>query len=954
MRFFDPNKNIILSTLCEAAEVNSNGVMWVLSDGQILGINKALTKELGYPLEAEMPNTIFEINPSMSLLVWRKLWKKMKSEEEISLESEYITSENAIYPIKLKGVVFNVQGIDYAMLVSENLMESNRYQELLEFTSRIVNIGSWEWDLVNHELFFNEEMYDLLNLAVNSKITPETLQNYIYSNLSEEPLAAFKENMKAAVSEGKSFEFEFSSNLNGVFKNYIIHAYPVVFEEEPIKIYGALQNLDKVSKRTDDMYFTKYSMDHARDMIFWLNSESIIEYVNYSTCQKLGYSQQELVGNHIGFIDKNYKDVADEFWKDLKDQKSIEFETYNQAKDGVQIPVRVVTNYINYKGKELNCAFARDLTKQRKRTELLNISKITLDNSPQMIFWLNEDGSLKYFNQAFLEKMGYSKEEIEKKVIHDFIHDSSLESHKKDWERLKKVKFIEDVNRNFVTKSGVYFPVEVTVSMIKDDGTYFSTAVCRDVTERKRLEQLATMSKYTLDQSLDMVCWINEDGSFKYYNEAFVRMTGYNKNKLEKMKYHELLSQSNEKRYKADWIDLKDGATITNMEQDLKLANGKILPCEMNVSMVKFENIEFLVAFLKDVTLRKEKEAKLNEQFEEVNRLHAAAAAENLELKQEIDLEFNFSNIITRDPNYKRVLRQVEQVADTDATVLILGETGTGKELLARAIHRLSEREKMSLVKVNCGALPKNLIESELFGHEKGSFTGAHQQKIGKFERANQGTIFLDEIGELPLDVQSKFLRVLQEGEIERVGGTKTIKVDVRIIAATNRNLETEVAKNAFREDLYYRLNVFPIYNIPLRERPEDIPLLIEHFATKYAKKINKEISEISTTSMNKLMRYDFLGNVRELENLVERAVILSKNKVLTFDLSLSANQNVESSSFLSMEEMQKKHIIEALKKSKGKVSGAFGAAELLNMNDKTLTSRMKKLEIDKRVYVKY
>jgi len=954
MRFFKAGENVILSTLCEAAEVNSNGVMWVQSDGQILGLNKALTKELGYPLDDDMPNTIFEINPKMSLLSWRKLWKKMELEEKVSIESEYITSDNAIYPIKLKGVVFNVQGAEYAMLVSENLMESNRYQELLEFTSRIVNVGSWEWDLLNQELFFNEEMYDLVNIPINSKITPDTLQDFISNNLSGEPLAEFRENMNAAVSEGQPFEFEFSSNLKGNSKNFIIHVHPVIFEEEPIKVYGALQNVDKVSKRTDDMYFVKYSMDHAQDMIFWLNSKSYIEYVNYSTCQKLGYTQQELIGKHIGFIDKDYKDEADQFWLNLKEQKSIEFETYNHTKSGDRIPVRVVTNYINFKGKELNCAFARDLTKQKERIEVLNISKITLDTSPQMIFWINENGTLKYFNQAFIDKTEYSKDEIKKMVIADFIHNSSLESHKKDWKKLQKVKFIEDVDRNFITKSGITFPVEITISMISDEGTYFYTAICRDVRERKRLEQLATMSKYTLDQSLDMVCWLNEDASFKYYNDAFARTIGFGNKELDAMKFYDLLSGSKIESFDDSWMELKNGANVTNMEVDLKLSNGEALPCEMNISMVKFEDNEFLVAFLRDVTLRKEKETKLNEQFEEVNRLHAAAAAENLQLKQEIELDFDFGDIITRDPNYKRVLRQVEQVADTEATVLILGETGTGKELLARAIHRLSEREKLPLIKVNCGALPENLIESELFGHEKGSFTGAHQQKVGKFERANGGTIFLDEIGELPLDVQSKFLRVLQEGEIERVGGTALINVDVRIIAATNRNLEEEVAKNTFREDLFYRLNVFPIYNIPLRERPEDIPLLIEHFAAKYAKKINKEISEISPNSMNKLMRYDFLGNVRELENLVERAVILAKNKVLTFDLSLSGKQSTESSIFLSMEEMQKKHIVDALKKSKGKVSGAFGAAELLNMNDKTLTSRMKKLGIDKRTYVKY
>ncbi|MEL7022092.1 MAG: sigma 54-interacting transcriptional regulator, partial [Bacteroidota bacterium] len=242
------------------------------------------------------------------------------------------------------------------------------------------------------------------------------------------------------------------------------------------------------------------------------------------------------------------------------------------------------------------------------------------------------------------------------------------------------------------------------------------------------------------------------------------------------------------------------------------------------------------------------------------------------------------SNIISQNAAYQMVLQQIAQVAATNTTVLILGETGTGKELLAKSVHRQSTRMNYPLVKVNCAALPENLIESELFGHEAGAFTGATGQKIGRFELADGGTIFLDEIGELPIELQPKLLRVLQEGEFERVGGSETIKTDVRVIAATNRDLVQLIEKGGFREDLYYRLHVFPIHNIPLRERRDDIPLLVKHFIQKYSKKNSKNIHDIQVKALKKLMGYDFPGNIRELENIVERGIILTQGKKLSLD----------------------------------------------------------------------
>ncbi|MFC6095349.1 sigma-54-dependent transcriptional regulator [Flavobacterium qiangtangense] len=305
--------------------------------------------------------------------------------------------------------------------------------------------------------------------------------------------------------------------------------------------------------------------------------------------------------------------------------------------------------------------------------------------------------------------------------------------------------------------------------------------------------------------------------------------------------------------------------------------------------------------------------------------------------------------IIGKSQLLKEVIEKIKIVAPTETSVLILGESGTGKEKVAHSIHEFSSRKSKPIVVVNCAALPHSLIESELFGHEKGSFTGANSLRIGKFEQANEGTIFLDEIGELPLDSQVKLLRVLQEKEIERLGGNKTIKVNVRIVAATNRLLEKEVAEGRFRLDLYYRLNVFPIELPALKDRKEDISLLANYFLNKYSTSSRKKVSSISKIALEQLQNYDWPGNIRELEHFIERNVLLAKtSEIETLDLPATVSKPfLEISGPLkSMEEMEKEHIMNALKSCDGKVSGPGGAAELLKIQAQTLYSKMKKLGI--------
>ncbi len=332
----------------------------------------------------------------------------------------------------------------------------------------------------------------------------------------------------------------------------------------------------------------------------------------------------------------------------------------------------------------------------------------------------------------------------------------------------------------------------------------------------------------------------------------------------------------------------------------------------------------------------------------EVQQLKDQLEAERAYLQEEIKLEFNHDNIIGQSDEINYVFYKVEQIAATDTNVLILGETGTGKELVARAIHSLSKRKDRALVKMNCAALPANLIESELFGHEKGAFTGAHSRRMGRFEVANGATLFLDEIGELPLDLQPKLLQVIESGKFERLGSSETRSVDVRIIAATNRNLEEEVSKKNFREDLWYRLNVFPITLPPLRDRLGDIPLLVQFYVEKISKRLGKTIEIIPSHVMTALKQYHWPGNVRELENVLERAVINSSGPKLHLADELKKAFSDLTASQRTLEAVEKDYILRVLEQTEWKVSGKNSAAEILDLDRSTLRARMRKLNIEK------
>ena len=569
------------------------------------------------------------------------------------------------------------------------------------------------------------------------------------------------------------------------------------------------------------------------------------------------------------------------------------------------------------------------------------LARFSLEEARDMIFWTRPDGNFHYVNQSAALRLGRPKDGLEGKPVSVIAPYFDEEYRVAFWTKLREEKsFLAEYD--VYTADGEAIPISAVINYLRFGDEEYACSFCRDQSLEKRRDTMLELSQAALDFASDYIIWLEEDLTVRYLNRSMLNLVGGKLKDWMGMHYSKLFSS----------LPASKLAPKSSLEYTLLDRAGRRHYLDMRCDLLSHHGERYLALVGRDVTERQRKQEKLEAALDQIKDLKDRLQHENVVLRDDLNTANNINEIITVSPKYRRVLQKVSQVADVNTTVLITGETGTGKELLARAIHRMSDRNDKPLIKVNCAALPESLIESELFGHEKGAFTGAVGRKKGRFEMADGGTLFLDEVGEMPLDLQAKLLRVLQEEEFERLGGTETIRVDVRLIAATNRNLEKMVSKGRFRSDLFYRLNVFPIHNIALRKRPEDIEVLVKYFAKRFAKKQGKTIQEINSADLEQLKTYDFPGNIRELENIVERAVVICTTEVLNIPLEKRKKRSVNTEGFLSFEQMQRKHIIDALKQTSGRITGPNGAGQLLQLNDRTLMSKMKKLNIHKREYL--
>ena len=585
--------------------------------------------------------------------------------------------------------------------------------------------------------------------------------------------------------------------------------------------------------------------------------------------------------------------------------------------------------------------------------------KSLVDQASDAIVTYSLEGDIFDFNKAAYTNLGYNIKEFKALKLQDLLVGGIIEDYAIYNKMLKGKATI--FNRKLICKDESLIDVEISAKLQKDGKVL---AIVRDITDRKKAEVKLQES----EKALVVAQKIAKIGSYNYdfhtqivhASSTFYNILGVDLDTEITLDVWRTISHPDDTQNNEKVLDrcIKTGEIfdleyriLTKNKKELKWIHGRGEIIYYNGKASNF------VGTIQDITERKQTEnkiAKTNEQLtianKELNQLRNQLEQENVYLRNELDLVFNYEEMVYGSAEFSDVLTELEKVAPTTATVLLLGESGTGKELLARAVHNTSLRNNKPLIKVNCSAIPRELIESELFGHKKGSFTGAFSDKIGKFELADGGTLFLDEIGELPLDMQPKILRFLQEGEIEVVGGTGLKKLDVRVIAATNRNLKEEIENKRFREDLYFRLNVFPIVVPPLRNRKDDIPLLVEHFVDKFNKAYGKSIKYITDDAMSKLKAYEWPGNIRELENLIERASILSTSDTLVIPGFESSTQKTKAikNKDLSLNATQRKHILQVLEQCNWKISGPNGAAILLDLKPSTLRDKMTKLGIVK------
>jgi PAS domain S-box-containing protein len=597
------------------------------------------------------------------------------------------------------------------------------------------------------------------------------------------------------------------------------------------------------------------------------------------------------------------------------------------------------------------CVLQTDIDERKRAEQALSESERELrqlvDSVPGMIAVGNSTGQLQYANKRFLDFLGMTTDELAASFVEP-IHPDERETMQNEWLRSSAAGLAVEVVQRLRRFDGVYRWVHVRVDPLRDEGGRIVRwyGLHTDIDDQRRAEEKVRQSERELRQILDLtpqhITEFGPDGSRLYNNRAALDYHGLTLEEWQRAESHTLLHP-------------EDAERVTR-EQPGNFQRGSAFETEMRLRKRDGQCRWFLVRF----------RPMLNEQGT-LTRWYAAATDiddrkqaeqrlhnENVALREEIDSASMFEEIVGASTSLQTVLTRVSKVAPSDSSVLITGETGTGKELVARAIHRRSRRSSRAFVSVNCGAIPRDLIASELFGHEKGAFTGAIQRRLGRFELAEGGTIFLDEIGELPAETQIALLRVLQEHEFERLGGGGSIRTNVRVIAATNRDLEAAVAAGTFRSDLFYRLNVFPIEVPSLRQRREDIPLLVEYFIDRYARKARKSFQTVHRQSLDLLQSYSWPGNIRELQNVIERSVIVCETGTFAIDESWLSRRPVatEQSSqpdVLKRPPAQEKAMIEAaLRESGGRVYGPSGAAAKLGIARSTLESKIKLLSINK------
>ncbi|WP_420577654.1 sigma 54-interacting transcriptional regulator [Ekhidna sp.] len=864
----------------------------------------------------------------------------------------------------------------------DNSAITRESEERLRLTLESASIGTYDWYPKEDKLSWDEGLFKIFELKPTDNID---LNAHFFSIIHpEDQERVGKEFEHSLTPEGPDgHQIEYRINVNGKVKHLLANSKMIRDKEgEVIRMLGTTQDITALREseqklKQSEVLFKSIVQDQEEMIVRWKKG-GIRTFANRAYLEKFNLSEEEVIGS-------SFYDLIDK-----KDQKAViaKLESLTPDNPTVKKSHRVYlpdgsTGWQEWTDRAIFDdsgsivefqSTGRDITEIVKAREALKVSEARYRNvfnqQFQFTALLDLDGKILHINNLALKTQGVLEDEFIGKYFWNspgWEGNKEIQQKVKDQiEKLKKSKKPLLVEDRFKDPHGKTHYTKSHYSLIRNASGEFDNILVQaiDVTEEKESKkEIAEREKklnniFNVTSDILVLIRADKDYVIEEVNDSFLRLSTFFGKKVTRefavgksieWLFRDLLNIGDEeirKRYEKyeKVCETKERNTYTQRLDK----EGRTLITEIVLSpLIQDGKVTHILIRLADITQQELAKIELEEAYDELSKLKAEIEQENIYLKEEIRQAHDFENMVFRSEAFRKILNSVEQVAKTDATVLITGETGTGKELIARAIHNVSKRSEKPMIKVNTAAIPRDLIESELFGHEKGAFTGAVGEKPGKFELADGGSIFLDEIGDMPLDLQVKILRVLQEGEVERLGSTSSKKINVRIITATNKNLEQAIKDGKFREDLYFRLNVFPIEIPPLRSRPDDIPILVEHFISKYNVKHSKEVKSIPKSVMDYLRNYTWPGNVRELENTMERAIILTEGEKLQLpeveDDSSNGDQWTHDN---SLEVVQENHIRKVLKECHWKIEGKNGAAHQLKIKPSTLRDKMRKFDI--------
>jgi PAS domain S-box-containing protein len=831
--------------------------------------------------------------------------------------------------------------------------------------------------------FFNRRWLDYTGLSA------EQARDWTWTTaLHPDDLNRLTDYWRSILDSGEPGEIEARlRRFDGEYRWFLFRASPSRDQSgKVVKWYGTNTDIDDRKRAEDALRASEHNfrliVDSIPGLVCTMTAAGEVEFLNPQVLEYFGKTAEEMKGwaTSDAIHPDDLPGVIAVFTNSVAAGRPYDIENRYRRADGVYrwfefrtLPARDAAGRIirwygllididDRKRAEAERSLAEeDLRKSEERW------RAVFENSAIGVALADLSGRFLATNSAYQKMLGYTDQELGRLTFLEITHEDYRES---NWQLVTEL--IDGKRRQFQIekqlrrRDGSLVWVSNNVSLVPGSKSMprFVMALSEDITERKQIEEKLRESEAILLEAQQLShtgSWMHDPKTGRTsQSPELLRIFGVNPNEEDASSGETFIARihpedapieaANYARARETKADFEGNYRIILPDGSIKRIRNVAHP-----RLDESGNLLGFVGMAMDVTEQWQARAKLEKAFDEIKSLKDRLHDENLALREQIDQGFMFEEIVGSSPALQKVLSSIVMVAPTDSTVLITGETGTGKELIARAIHKRSQRAGQAFISVNCASIPAALIASELFGHEKGAFTGALQRRQGRFELAHSGTIFLDEIGELPAETQVALLRVLQEREFERVGGNRPLKTDVRVIAATNRNLPTAVASGIFRSDLYYRLNVFPIEVPPLRQRKEDIPMLVEYFVKRYAEKARKLINKIDKSTLKQCQSYPWPGNIRELQNVVERSVIVSSGEVFSIDESwLSrepsqpAYRDPQSHSSETEPDGEREMIEAALAESRGRVAGPQGAAAKLRIPPTTLYSRIRALKISK------